>query len=116
MLTDEDFYIGRWSHYRVPEKLEERLSLNRKSTRANAAEGRFFRLAEREGNSLNHNCLSERTIPKLKVILHQLEQPLNLTPNVVKRAVEIGNKMKNHIGREALVISNKQEIRSYAKS
>lgn len=49
-------------------------------------------------------------------MLHQLEQPLNLPANSLKKAVEIGRKMKNHIGREALVISNKQEIRSYAKS
>lgn len=99
MLTDEDFYIGRWSHYRVPEKIEERLSLNRRSSRAMAAEGRLFRLSERDKNSLNHNCLSERTIPKLKVILHQLEQPLNIPPNALKKAIEIGKKMKNHIGR-----------------
>jgi hypothetical protein len=37
ILSDEDYYIGRWSHYRVPEKIEERLSLNRRSSRATEA-------------------------------------------------------------------------------
>lgn len=100
----------------MPEKIEERLSLNKRSSRAMEAEGRLFRLSERDRNSLAHNCLSERTIPKLKVMLHQLEQPLNLPPSLAKKVVETAKKMKNHIGREALVISNKQEIRSYAKS
>ena len=85
MLTDEDFYIGRWSHYRVPEKIEQRLSLTRKTNRAMPPENRLFRLAETDGNSLNHNCMSERTIPKLKVILHQLEQHLNVPSKEVKK-------------------------------
>jgi hypothetical protein len=49
-------------------------------------------------------------------MLHQLEHPLNLPASTLKKAAEVGKRMKNHIGREALVISNKQEIRSYAKS
>lgn len=116
MQTDEDYYIGRWSHYRVPEKIEERLSLNRRSSKPMGDENRLFRFSERDRNSLGHNCHSERTIPKLKVMLHQLEHPLILPPNTAKRAAEVGKKMKNHIGKQALVISNKQEIRSYAKS
>ena len=28
-ISQEDRFIGQWSHYRVPEKLEERLSLNK---------------------------------------------------------------------------------------
>jgi hypothetical protein len=55
------------------------------------------------------HCRSERTIPKLKVILHQLEQPLQL-PAQNKTIADTPRKM-NHIGRQALVISNKQEIR-----
>lgn len=72
MLTDEDYYIGRWSHYRVPEKIEERLSLNRRSGKAVEDGVRPFRILDRERMALGHNCQSERTIPKLKVMLHQL--------------------------------------------
>lgn len=28
-ISQEDRFIGQWSHYRVPEKLEKRLSLNK---------------------------------------------------------------------------------------
>ena len=62
---------------------------------------------------------SEHTIPKLKVILHQLECPLDVPPlkqsNKVRTTISAG-KMKNHIGPQALVISNKQEIKPNIKS
>ena len=48
-------------------------------------------------------------------MLHQLEHPFD--PNPPPRRVSESNKMmKTHIGRQALVISNKQEIKPSVKS
>jgi hypothetical protein len=73
------------------------------------ADGEDFKYSE-------NCCHSERTIPRLKGILHQLEHPFELPPSHHKKVTEALKRMKNHIGREALVISNKQEIRSTPKS
>ena len=42
-LSDEDIFIGRWSQYRVPEKIEERLSLNKKPKKYGDDDRQFFR-------------------------------------------------------------------------
>jgi len=34
-LTEEDIVIGRWSNYKVPEKVEKRYSLNLNSKKHN---------------------------------------------------------------------------------
>jgi hypothetical protein len=34
-LTEEDIVIGRWSNYKVPEKVEKRYSLNLNSKKLN---------------------------------------------------------------------------------
>jgi hypothetical protein len=111
--SEEDVGIGRWSQYRVPDKLNERLSLGKRPKNG----GPLLRYVERgEPSQLHYNCLSERTIPRLKVMLHQLEHPFDPSPVPARRISESSRMMKTQIGKQALVISNKQEIKPSVKS
>lgn len=49
-------------------------------------------------------------------MLHQLEHPFDPNPAPSRRMSESSKMMKTHIGRQALVISNKQEIKPSVKS
>ncbi len=49
-------------------------------------------------------------------MLHQLEHPFDPNPTAARRVSESSKMMKTHIGRQALVISNKQEIKPSVKS
>lgn len=120
-ISEEELCVGRWSHYRVPERIEERLSLTKKPRKLpqgvlrEGEEGRCS--TERDRHYYNNYCQSERAIPKLKCILNQLEAPLHLPPGYKPpKPTDCAQKMKNHIGLHALVISNKQEIRPSVKS
>jgi hypothetical protein len=42
-VTEEDIFIGRWSQYRVPEKIDDRLSINKRSKKFEGDERQFYR-------------------------------------------------------------------------
>lgn len=77
--TEEDVQVGRWSNYKVPQRLEERLSIQKKVRRAAMGAPPSYRYLEsHDRGALPSVYRSEKTIPKLKVMLNQLDCPLGL--------------------------------------
>lgn len=58
-LTEEDIVIGRWSNYKVPEKVEKRYSLNLNSKKHNQIQFSDLKIVmDKEKNTYPYNCKS----------------------------------------------------------
>ena len=102
-------YIGRWSSYKVPPRIEDRLSINHTARKELTRQHSTFKLPP-TARERPIRCNSERSIKKCRISLQQLEAPSHNPPGYQPPPPKpVG------VSIEALAVSNKQEIRPTCK-